>query len=99
MICESLGYFTANAAADAIAHHKAGEAYACEWYSFCCHQQGESFFHEPTLLAVGRDVVVYAIRNRSRHHGYMTEYKQAAALVAVEQASPGRTSDMLASWF
>ena len=99
MICESLGYFTVQSAATALAHYKAGKSYACEWYSHQCHCRGKGFFDEETLLQVGRAVVLGAIRGRSSHHGYMAEYQQAIALVRAELKQRGITSDMLASWF
>lgn len=99
MICESLGYFTVQSAANALAHHKAGKSYACEWYSYQCHCRGKGFFDEETLLQVGRDVVLGAIRRRSYHQGYMAEYQQAIALVRAELKQRGFTSGMLASWF
>ncbi len=99
MICESLGYFTVQSAANALTHYKARESYACEWYSHMSHCRGKGFFDEETLLRIGRDVVLSAIRGRSRHHGYMAEYQQAIALVRAELKQRGFTSGMLASWF
>ena len=32
LICESLGYYTPQAAANAIAYFTRGEAFFCEWY-------------------------------------------------------------------
>lgn len=99
MICESLGYFSPRAAANAVAAYKNGEPYACEWYSHMCSCKGRGFFDEPTLLQIGRDVVRYAFEGRHGHHGYMAEYQRAIQLVRAEQKQRHCTSDMLASWF
>ena len=99
MICESLGYFTVESAASALAHYKAIKPYACEWYSHQCRCRGKGLFDEHELLQVGRAVVLAAIRRRKGHSGYMADYQQAIALVKAELAHRGYTSDMLASWF
>jgi len=99
MICESLGYFTPEAAANAIAFYKAGRSYACEWYSHLCNQSGKGYFDESELIRINRDVLVFAIRNRARHTGHMRDYKRALMLATVERQSPGKTHGMLASWF
>jgi hypothetical protein len=99
MICESLGYFSPQVAANALAHYKSGEHFPCEWYSDQCRRQGKGLFDEATLLQVGKDVVLSAIRRRKHHAGYMSEYQRAIELVKVELKHQGCTSDMLASWF
>jgi hypothetical protein len=99
MVAESLGYFTVLSAANALAFHKAGKSFACEWYSHMCSCRGKGFFDEATLLDVGQKVVLSAIRNRHLHRGYMASYKQAMAQVQAELSKPGVTSGMLAAWF
>ena len=99
MICESLGYFTPQVAANALAHYKVNERFPCEWYSDQSRRQGKGLFDEETLLQVGKDVVLSAIRRRKHHGGYMSEYQNAIGLVRAELKDQGSTSDILASWF
>ena len=74
LICESLGYFTPQAAANAILSHRQGFIHACEWYM---HMAGRD--RDP--LQVGRDVLNRAFKARRHHRGYMAHYPQARALV------------------
>jgi hypothetical protein len=99
MICESLGYFTVKCAANALAFYKADQAYACEWYSDCCRRSGKGLFDEPTLIQVGKDVVLHATRRRNQHKGPMAEYQRAITLVEAELGCRGSTADTLAGWF
>jgi hypothetical protein len=99
MICESLGYFSPLAAANALAHHINGTPFACEWYSHVCSCRGQGLFHDDTLVQVGREVVRAAFQQRHRHKGPMAEYQQALALVQAERSHSGVTTGMLASWF
>lgn len=102
MICESLGYFTPLAAANAIVHHHEGQPFWCEWYM---HMAGQGFAktgRRPTegevdaaLLEIGRDVIRSAFRLRRTHRGFMAEYYQAR--VIVERARSG-AHPVLASW-
>lgn len=91
MMCESLGYFSAGAAANALADHIDGRACACEWYLHLA-QDGR------TLLQVGADVIRRATDHsaRRRHHGYMADITSAKMLVRqfVEQHRGPR----LAGW-
>ncbi len=89
LICESLGYFSPDAAANAIAHAKRAEPFACEWY---LHMAGA----DRSLVEIARRVLERAIRGRHRHRGYMAEYRHALALVRQRV----RTGDgpLLASW-
>ena len=77
LICESLGYLTPTAAANAILNHIRGSAFYCEWY---CHQAGGG----RTLLQVGRDNLDNAFRRRKHHRGPMAHYPRARALVEAE---------------
>lgn len=91
LICESLGYFTPRAAANALLHLKRGRPFFCEWYT---HLAGG--FDEARVLEVGRQVLEVAIRGRHRHHGYMADYDQARRVVAAELGGHG---PIFASWF
>ena len=99
MICESLGYFSPLVAANALAHHINGTSFPCEWYSSMCECRGRGFFHDQTLVEIGRGVVARSFEHRHHHKGPMAEYQQALALVTAERESSGATSGMLASWF
>ncbi|MBI4294652.1 MAG: hypothetical protein HY669_00620 [Chloroflexi bacterium] len=92
MICESLGYFTPEAAANAILHYKEGVGNWCDWYVHMA--QG---FNEQKLLQVGRRVIESAFHVRHHHQGYMAHYPLARALV--ERVREGKSGPMLASWF
>ena len=75
MICESLGYFSPHAAAQALLDHHKGRASFSEWYM---SRAGRGV----TMLDVGRNTIRNAIRGRHHHHGYMADYQRARALVA-----------------
>jgi len=92
MICESLGYFTPNAAANAILRYKRGEPFYCEWYT---HIAGG--FDKEKVLRVGKDVIKWSFQNRSHHVGYMAHYPRARAIV--EHVRQGGEGPILASWF
>lgn len=89
LICESLGYFTPHAAANAIKHHALGRPFACEWY---VHMAG---WGRDALVAVNRETVAAAFRHRGRHQGFMADYRRARELV--RQALAGQAPE-LASW-
>ena len=91
LICESLGYFTPGAAANALRHFKRHQPFYCEWYT---HMAGG--FDDAKVLEVGRLVLEKAIRRRHHHHGYMQEYQLARRLVDAELAGNG---PIFASWF
>ena len=92
MICESLGYFTPQAAAEALLAYIEGRPFACEYYS---HLAGG--FDEAKLLVVGKEVIERAFSGRHRHRGYMAHYPTAKALV--EHVREGGKGPQLASWF
>ena len=98
MICASLGYFTPQAAANALLCYFQGEPMFCEWYS---HMAGGSIgppcFARGKLLKVGQWVVETSFQYRRTHTGMMAEYGRARALVDhVRQGGEGPT---FASWF
>ena len=89
LVCESLGYLTPTAAANAIRCHQARQPFACEWY---LHQAQSG----RTLLQVGADNLQNAFRNRRHHRGPMAHYPLAIQLVR-EEISHARTT-LLQSW-
>ena len=91
MICESLGYFTPLAAANALKHYVLGQPFFCEWY--VCLADG---YDRERVLEVGRQVVEAAFRSRHRHRGVMQHYPAARAIVA--EALRGK-HPIFASWF
>lgn len=99
LISESLGYFTPQSAANALAAWHAGLPNACEWYSHLCSCRGKGYFDEQELRKVGDDVLKAAIRNRHSHDGYMSNGALAKALVERERRRPDATAGMLAGWF
>ena len=74
LICESLGYFTPTAAANAIRDHQTGRGNHCEWYSHMA-TSGK------TMLEIGARTINNAFRRRRFHQGPMAHYPQALALV------------------
>lgn len=102
LIAESLGYFTPQSAANAIAYYTKGEPFFCEWFydwaskrfargnTKCSDLRG-------TVLEVGGLAIQNAIRRRAHHRGPMAEFKRALALVVhVRQGGEG---PVFASWF
>lgn len=92
MICESLGYFTPGAAANAILCYVRGLPFFCEYYT---HLAGG--FDHAKVRAVGREVIERAYRTRRHHRGYMAHYPHARALV--DHVNAGGEGPILASWF
>ena len=100
LICTSLGYFTPEGAANAILSYKADKPFACEWYSHMAMggtQDPSMMFDHDRLLTVGRRALERAFSGRHGHHGYMTDYGQAIAIVR-RTLETGR-GPVLASWF
>jgi hypothetical protein len=102
LICESLGYFTPQSAANAIAHYTKGEAFYCEWYydwaskRFANHNTKCADVRD-TVREVGEMAIQNAIRRRGHHRGPMAEIKRAMAIVLhVRQGGEG---PVFASWF
>jgi len=102
LIAESLGYFTPDGAANAIAYFTKGEAFYCEWYYDWASKRFASGSTKcPDLRSTVKEVGELALRNavqRRRHHrGPMAEFKRALALVLhVRQGGQG---PLFASWF
>ena len=92
LICESLGYFTPGAAANAIRDHIEKRACCCEWYVHMARG-----YNEEQVLKVGADTLKRAFKHRHHHSGYMAEYRQARALV--HHVRGGGEGPIFASWF
>ena len=84
IIAESLGYATPTCAARILKDAKEGNENYCEWI-YSCYERNP------------RKAVQNAIRNRSSHRGFMSDYKYAKALV--EHAIKTEKEPLLASWF
>lgn len=102
LISESLGYFTPQSAANAIAYSTKGEAFFCEWfYDWASKRFASGNTQCPDVRSTVREVGELALQNaihrRHRHRGPMAEFKRALALVLyVRQGGEG---PMFASWF
>ena len=77
LICESLGYFTPRAAANAIQSHKKGRSHACEWY-LSMIRPGHS------LKDIGASTLSRAFKYRRNHRGFMAEFNRALLMVQAE---------------
>ncbi len=100
IICESLGYFSVNAAVYALECYMEDKACFCEWYYACApHKTGRT--REEDMIEFGKSVVLNSmdVRRRAGHSGYMASFEQAFSLVLAELKYRGCTSQMLASWF
>jgi hypothetical protein len=101
LICQSLGYFTPRSAANAIAHHVAGERFGCEWYwDWATKWKASAKLDKPfdeVLRDVGREVLQRAFCDRHIHKGFMADYRVAWALV--ERSRQGLGDPLFASWF
>ena len=91
MVCDSLGYFTPGAAAQALKAYKENVPNCCEWYVHMARG-----FNDDKLLDVGKHVVQRAFESRHHHRGYMAHYPMARKLVEEELAGRG---PVFASWF
>jgi hypothetical protein len=102
LICESLGYFTPLAAANAIIAYKNENPFYCEWY---CHMANivlspnvpySDSKYIAKLLDINRSIIKSAIKNRKHHKGYMADYGLARKIV--EEAKKNK-HPLGASWF
>ena len=103
LICDSLGYFTPEAAAHAVLAHIRGEPCYCEWYYDWCGKVLARKAVRPTqqewdaqMLEVGRQAIERAFRGRHHHTGYMAHYPQARDLV--DHVRAGGKGPIFASW-
>jgi hypothetical protein len=102
LIAESLGYFTPQSAANAIAYYTRDEPFCCEWL----YDWGSKRFANgntqcadvrDTVREVGELAIQNAVSRRSHHRGPMAEFKRALAIVLhVRQGGEG---PIFASWF
>ena len=90
LICQSLGYFSPMAAANAIANHINGLETCCEWYI-------HMYDGKRTMLEIGHDMISQAISRRRHHRGYMADYRIARAMVKTTIDDP-RQSPIFQSW-
>jgi hypothetical protein len=103
LIASSLGYFSPQSAANAIRSVKRKEAFACEWYYDWADKARENDpkkkcqTFEQTLLEVGKESLLKAIRNRHYHRGYMASYQKAREIIERELATG--ESPNFGSWF
>lgn len=91
LICASLGYFTPERAACAIAAHKRGEPFWCEWYVDWA-EKGKISVQEVGVRAIRK-----AVHYRHHHTGAMASYDHARALV--DHVRQGGEGPLFASWF
>jgi hypothetical protein len=92
LIAESLGYFTPQSAASAIAYYTRGEPFFCEWYYDWASKRNKGDVRE-----VGKLAIQNAVRRRSHHRGPMAEFKRALAIVL--HVRQGEEGPVFASWF
>ena len=100
LIAESLGYFTPEAAANAIAFHTRGEAFFCEWYyDWASKRRSNKRCADlrDTVREVGELALQSAVQRRRHHRGPMNEFTQALALV--RHVRQGGEGPLYASWF
>ena len=100
LIAQSLGYFTPEAAANAIASYSRGEAFFCEWYFDWAHKRcsGTRCAElRDTVREVGQLALQRAVQQRRHHRGPMNEFQQALALV--QHVRQGGHGPLYASWF
>jgi len=102
LIAESLGYFTPEAAANAIAYYTRGEAFYCEWFYDWASKRfangnTKCVDLRDTVKEIGELALTNAVSRRSHHRGPMADFKRALALVLhVRQGGEG---PLFASWF
>ena len=103
LIAESLGYFTPQSAANAIAYYTRGEPFFCEWYyDWASKRFANGNTKRVNLDDTVREVGELAIRNafhrRSHHRGPMAEFKRVV-IALVLHVRQGGEGPIFASWF
>jgi hypothetical protein len=93
LICESLGYFSPGAAANALATVRRGGPFFCEWFVSMARSWSDT-----DVRRVGVETLAHAISDRHRHRGYMAEYTRALRLVMAERQEAGSSGAVLMSW-
>ena len=89
LMCESLGYLTPGAAANAILSHIQKQEFACEWYLDMTRK-------DRSLVQVNENIISMAFRHRHFHTGFMADHR--SALVMVERESNGSPPMVLMAW-
>ena len=89
LMCESLGYLTPMAAANAILSHIQKQGFACEWYLDMTRK-------DRSLIQVNENIISMAFRHRHFHTGFMADHR--SALVMVEQELNGGQPVTLMAW-
>lgn len=102
LIAESLGYFTPESAANAIAYYMKGQGFFCEWYYDWASKRfanGNTKGGDlrDTVKEVGELALQNAFKRRHHHRGPMAEFKRALALVL--HVRRGGQGPLFASWF
>ena len=102
LICESLGYYTPQAAANAIAYFTEGKPFFCEWYYDWAAKRFASRNTkcrnlDDTVREVGELAIQNAVQRRRHHRGYIADFKYAIALV--RHVRQGNEGPSFASWF
>lgn len=95
MISHSLGYFTPEAAANAILAHVLQMPWYCEWYmDIASHRKADS--DDDLYRQINHDCISDAFRLRHHHTGYMRNIEYAMGLV--RHVGSGKKGPTLASW-
>ena len=97
MICESLGYFPPDRAANAIIYYKEDVPFFCELYVDIASKRDDIKGDRDTKVKeAGRRFLRQAIKRRHEHEGFMSDYQQARAVIQRELEGKG---PKFASWF
>lgn len=88
LVCESLGYLTPGAAANAILSHIQKQGFACEWYLDMTRK-------DRSLIQVNENIISMAFGQRHFHTGFMADHRSAQAMVENE-LNGGRPATLMA---
>ena len=88
LVCESLGYLTPLAAANAILSHIQAQPFACEWYLHMARK-------DRPLIQVNENIISMAFRRRHSHTGFMADHRSAQVMVEKE-LNGGRPATLMA---
>ena len=90
LICESLGYFSPRAAANAVLSHVRKQPNYCEWYI------SAAGFNEAAQVEFNARTIGRAFSHRRSHRGYMANYPSASLLV--KRSASGAGEPLFGSW-
>lgn len=104
LIVRSLGYFTAQSAANALLCFKLGRPFGCEWY---CASAGferngwpsDKAEYDHLLLDVGRQIVTYSVSTLAQREYLRRDSRWAYARAMVDELAQGNRVRELAGWF